>query len=226
MTTLVLAVTYGKAQFVFGWSGGYSPNHELNRMIYVYNEVNKHALSKEMAPIHWYQGMVIGFRSPEEGPYLELLYTRKRTKVESEWDSSGVAMTREIKALVNTWNFGIGYQSGGWRVGFSMDLGRYKGFGRRGPESGIGDQKWKRIWEVDNTRIYLFSVRLTCSETVYVERQIGGFVNVRLFAQLPGIGTELDVLDNWLFGSDLNFAMDQEQQIFNFGAAVTIAIGK
>lgn len=226
MITLVLAAAYGKAQFVFGWSGGYAPNHELNRMIYVYNEINKHNLTKEMGPLHWYQGPLIGVRTADEGAFMELLYSRKRTKVESEWDSSGVTMTREIKALCNTFNFGFGFQSDGWRIGASLDLGRFKGFGRRGAEDGIGDQKWKRIWEVDKTRLWLISVRLTCSETVYVEREIGGFVNVRLFAQLPGIGTDLDMLDDWLFGSDLNFGMNQEQNILNFGAAVTIAIGK
>src|SRR5688572_529835 len=96
-----------QAQFVLGWSAGWSPCRELNREIYVYNAING-ALSDKMEEVHWYQGPVIGLRMGEDGGFVELLYQRKRCKVASEWDSAGVTMTREMKTLCNTYNLGFG----------------------------------------------------------------------------------------------------------------------
>lgn len=224
LITCIAVTSSAHAQFVFGWSGGYAPCRELNREIYVYNAINS-ALNKPMGEVHWYQGPVIGFRSPDEGGFFELLYSRKRVKVTSEWDSSGVTMTRQMKVLCNTYNLGFGYQKNGWRIGVSLDGGRFKGFGRRGEKDGIGDRDWQRIWVVDKTRLYLFAIyRLYLAETIFVEKQQGIF-NVRLYAQLPGKSSNLDKLDEWLFGSDINFAMDQEQSFVNLGMSLTIAIG-
>lgn len=212
------------AQFIVGWSAGYAPTRELNREIYVYNAINGHNLSKEMAEIHWYQGPVVGWRIGNSESYVELLYNRKRSKVSAEFDSSGVLMTREMKTLINTWNFGFGLGNDQWTFGGSFDFGRYKGFGRRGVESTIGDESWQYLWHIDKTRILFVSVRLLLTETIFIERHFG-FMNVRLFTQIPGISVEMDGLDSWLFGGDLNFAMAQKQRPWNVGLMVTFSIG-
>lgn len=228
---LMLAVTAMvqlHAQFVFGWSGGWAPCRELNREIYVYNQVNKHGLGKEMEPVHWYQGPVIGFRKGEEdGAFVELLYCRKRCKVASEFDSSGVAMTRQIKTLCNTYNLGFGFQGGGWRIGMSFDAGRFKGFGRRGTADGIGDTAWDRIWVVDKKRLIGISIyRLYISESIFVEKSFAdGIINIRGYLQLPGTKAQLDRLDQFLFADELNFGEYQHQSFWNFGMSLTIAIG-
>ncbi len=226
LITILLLATFVplSAQFIIGWSGGYAPNRELNREIYVYNAINGHNLDKKMGEVHWYQGPVVGIRLPRDGGYVELLYNRKRSKVSSDFDSSGVAMNRELKTLLNTWNFGFGFGNDLWTIGGSFDVGRYKGFGRRGTSSGIGDLPWDRIWTLDNTRILFISVRTVITETIFVERHFG-FMNVRLFAQFPGVSTEMDGLDGWLFGSDLNYAKAQKQRPFNVGAMITLSIG-
>lgn len=216
------------AQFVFGWSGGWAPCRELNRELYVYNQINKHGLDKEMGAVHWYQGPVIGFRSGnDDGGFVELLYSRKRCKVGSEFDSAGVAMTREIKTLCNTYNLGFGFQAGDWRVGFSFDGGRYKGFGRRSAKDAIGDTEWDRIWVQDKKRLYGISIyRLYIAETVFVERIFAdGLINVRAYCQLPGTKAQFDGLDWFLFKQELNFGNYQEESFWNFGASVTFAIG-
>lgn len=224
----ILGMEQLHAQFVFGWSGGWAPCRELNREIYVYNQVNKHGLDKEMDAVHWYQGPVIGFRAgDEDGGFVELLYTRKRSKVASEFDSSGVAMTRQIKTLCNTYNLGFGFQSSGWRIGMSFDFGRFKGFGRRATVDGIGDTPWDRIWVLDKKRLIGISIyRLYISETVFVERSLAdGLINIRAYCQLPGTKAQLDGLDWFLFKDELNFGNYQEQSFWNFGASLTIAIG-
>lgn len=222
------AVVQVHAQFVFGWSGGWAPCRELNREIYVYNQVNKHGLDKEMDPVHWYQGPVIGIRSGnDDGPFFELLYNRKRAMVAAEFDSAGVAMTRQIKTLCNTYNLGMGVQGGGWRIGISFDAGRFKGFGRRGTVDGIRDLEWNRIWVLDKSRVLGISVyRLYISETIFVERSFAnGIVNLRAYCQLPGTKAQLDGLDWFLFRQELNFGNFQHQSFWNFGASLTIAIG-
>ena len=215
-----------QAQFVVGWSGGYALCRELNREIYVYNAVNGPNLDKEMQPVHWYQGVLIGFRSPGEGPFVELLYNRKRCKVTSEFDSSGIAMARELKVLCNTYNFGIGYKKNNWAIGLSWDFGRFKGKGRRGPQDAIADMGFERLWVQDRTRLIGIAVaRLFCQETIFVERSMGP-VGIRAYIQLPGTPNRMDGLDFWLFGQELNYAESQEERFVNFGAAITVTLGK
>lgn len=222
---LLLLSVAARAQFIIGWSGGYALCRELNREIYVYDQING-ALTKEMKPVHWYQGLVIGFQSPGDGPFGELTYNRKRAMVSSEWDSSGVEMTRQLKVLCNTFNLGFGYRNSGWTIGISCDLGRFKGKGRRGVKSSIGDQEFERLWVLDRTRLLGIAVyRLFAQETIFVERNFG-FINFRLYAQLPGMSSQLDGLDTWMFGQDLNFGMHQHERFFNLGAQVTFSIGK
>lgn len=222
---VLLSAREANAQFIIGWNAGYAPTRELNREIYVYNAINRHGLTKEMNEIHWFQGPVIGYRVQGDDGFVELCYNRKRSKVGAEFDSAGVGMSREMKTLVNTWNFGFGVGDENWTIGASFDFGRYKGFGRRGAQSGIGDQPWERLWTIDNTRLYVISVRLIMSETIFIERHFG-FMNLRVFAQFPGITSELDGLDYWLFGADLNYGMTQRQKIFNVGAMLTLSIGR
>jgi hypothetical protein len=212
------------AQLIFGWSGGYAPVRELNREIYIYNQINGHNLKDEMSEVHWFQGPVTGFRfQNNDGPFVELLYSRKRCKVESQFDSAGVEMNRQIKTLCNTWNFGFGVTTGNWTFGMSLDLGRFKGFGRRGPSSSIGENSWQRLWVVDNSRVAFISVRLIMMETIFIERKMG-FLRVRLFAQLPGMGKTMDGLDDWLFGAPLNWELAQKQQFVNTGISVFISL--
>lgn len=223
---LLALITIGeaRAQFIVGWSAGYAPTRELNREIYVYNAINGHNLTKEMNEVHWYQGPVVGFRYTASDGFIELLYNRKRTVVGSEFDSSGVEMTRELKTLLNTWNFGIGRGNEEWTIGCSFDFGRYKGFGRRGTKSAIGDVAWDKLWVLRSTRILFISTKLVLTETIFIERHFE-FINVRLFAQFPGISVEMDGLDSWLFGGDLNYASAQKQRPFNIGTSITFSIG-
>jgi len=214
------------AQFIVGWSGGWAPSRELNREIYVYNLLNGPNLKKEMGEVHWYQGVVAGFTTPGEGKFVELLYNRKRCLVTSEFDSAGVPMQRQLKVLCNTWNLGIGFRSDGWTVGLSWDFGRFKGKGRRGPESGIGDLPFDRLWVLDKTRLLgIAAARLFCQETIFVQRDFGP-VGVRAFVQIAGTYNDMDGLDAWLFGGDLNYAVAQRQGFANFGVAVTVKVGK
>ena len=213
------------AQFVFGWSGGYAMPHELNREIYIYNAING-ALKKEMPEVHWYQGPVIGFRSGNDGPYVELLYNRKRALVASEFDSSSVPMRRELKVLYNTWDLGVGYKSNGWGIGTSFDAGRFKGKGRRGPEATIGDQDFEKLWVLDKTRLLGIAVyQLSIAQTVWVERSFGP-ATLRFYFQFPWMRSQMEGLDTWLFGGQLNFKTYNVDRFTNFGTSLTIYLGK
>lgn len=213
------------AQFVFGWTGGYGSPRELNREIYIYNAING-ALKKEMPQVHWFQGPVIGFRAGGDGGYVELLYHRKRTLVASEFDSSNVAMRRELKVLYNTWNLGFGYNPNGWGIGTSIDAGRFKGKGRRGPEETIGDQDFKKLWVTNKTRMLGIAVyQLSLAQTVWVERSFGP-ATLRFYFQFPWMRSQMEVLDYWLFGGQLNYKTYSVDRFVNFGTSLTIKLGK
>jgi hypothetical protein len=214
------------AQFMIGWNAGYGNARELNREIYIYDAINRSGLKKEMKEVHWNQGPAIGFRAGGDGGFLELIYSRKKAMVSSTFDSASVPFTRQMKVYSNTWNLGFGMNKSGWGIGMSFDFGRFKGFGRRGPEDGIKDVAWKRLWVLDRTRLLGIAVaRLYITETFFVERKVGIF-SVRLYAQLFGMREQLDGLDSWLFGADLNYAMPSEEHFNNYGIAVFINLGK
>lgn len=213
-------------RFILGWSGAYATPHELNRELYVYNAINRSGLKKEMKMVHLNQGPAIGMRFGDE-KYFELLYSRKRSLVASEFDSSGVAMTRQLKVLLNTWNFGIGINKNGWGIGTSIDLGRFKGKGRRGPEDGIKDQDFKKLWVLDSKRLVGIAIyQLTLAETFYVERSFGNFMGLRLYAQIQYTKIQMDGLDAWLFGGGLNYAEFNSDRFNNYGAMLYFNFGK
>ncbi len=212
----------GNAQFMIGYTAGHCSPRELNREIHIYNVLNTE-LTKKMHEINWFQGPTIGVRSRSD-VYFELMYSRKKASTFSKFDSSGVDMMRQMKVYGNTLNFGFGTRIDGWAFGGSMDFGRFKGFGRRGPEASIKDLAWQRLWVVDNNRILGISVRLYFAFTFYVEKTIG-IATIRLYSQQLAFKQGMDGLDNWLYGAGLNFGKDQEDSFRNTGIAVYLNIG-
>lgn len=220
---LLLFTAPASAQFMIGYNVGHCNLRELNREIYVYNKLNT-TLTKEMHEIHWYQGPTIGIRTPGN-VFFEFMYTRKKASTSSSFDSSGVDMKRQVKVYGNTFNFGIGYRTDdGWGIGGSMDFGRFKGFGKRGPEETIKDAEWKRLWVQDNTRLVGISVRLYFSATFWVEKTFG-IATVRLYTQPMAFKQTMDGLDTWLFGAELNYAKGNDESFKNTGIAVYLNIG-
>jgi hypothetical protein len=216
------------SQFLLGYTAGHTGLRELNREIHIYNEINGSALAKEMHPLHWYQGPTIGFRTGD-AVFFELTYNRKRVRTESSFDSSGVAMHRQIKVYCNTFNFGFGAMVDGWGFGGSMDFGRFKGFGRRGPEETLKDTPWQRLFVVDNTRLAGISVRLYFAATFWVERRVG-IVSVRLFTQPLAFRQPMDGLDRWFFPNryyltHMDYAQPNEEHFLNSGISVFLNIG-
>lgn len=226
LCTLAVSGLSAQKRFVIGWSGGYAFPNELNRELYIYDAINRPNLKKEMPLVHWYQGPALGMRFGDD-LYFEMLYTRKRSFVASEFDSSGVAMTRQLKVLLNTWNFGLGIRSNGWGIGTSFDFGRFKGKGRRGPEASIKDQDFQNLWVLDNRRLVGFAVyKFTIAETFYIEHSLGSFAGLRLYAQLHYTKMQMDGLDPWLFGRGLNYFVNNEARFTNVGAMLYFNLGK
>jgi hypothetical protein len=217
----LLFIVQTNAQFMIGYTAGHCSPRDLNREIYVYNVLNNPV--KPMKEINWFQGPTFGFRTPGS-PYFELMYSRKKATTESTFDSAGVVMNRQMKVYGNTFNFGFGARVDGWAFGASMDFGRFKGFGRRGPEETIKDQDWRRLWVVDNTRLLGISVRLYFAATIYVEKTFG-IMSVRLYTQPLAFKQPMDGLDRWLFGADLNYANPNEEAFKNTGIAIYLNLG-
>lgn len=212
------------SQIIVGWSGGYGSPHELNRVIHVYNAVNGSGLKKEMQPVHWSQGLAGGIRLGDEF-FFELLYSRKRIGVHSEFDSSGVAFERQLKVLSNTWNFGFGFRDEHLALGMSLDFGRFKGFGRRGPAESIGDLEYQRLWVLDKSSVVFLSAnRFYVASTLFAEIKFG-VIALRGYFQLALVKNQMEMLDAWMLGSALNYAMYQKDKYSSAGLMVSIQFG-
>ncbi|MEO5642134.1 MAG: hypothetical protein ABIS12_02345 [Bacteroidia bacterium] len=234
LLVLLIFAVKANAQFLIGYTGGHTGLHELNREIYIYNEINGSNLKERMHPIHWFQGPTIGVKMGDE-VYFEFLYTRKKARTESSFDDTlGVPYHRQIKVYCNTFNFGIGKKVGDWSFGGSLDFGRFKAFGRRGPEASLKDSTWTRLFIVDNSRIIGISVRLYFATTIWVERTFG-IATIRLYTQPFAFRQEMDGLDNWFFpnryasdpggGAHMNFAKPNEEHFLNTGISIFLNIG-
>lgn len=223
------------AQLIIGYNGGHTGLRDLNREIYVYNQINAHQLDKPMHELHWFQGPVVGFRTPGS-PYFEMTYNRKKVRTQSVFtdSTSGQEYNRQIKVYCNTFNFGFGVRVDDWSFGGSMDFGRFKGFGRRGPSASIKDTTWTRLFVVDNTRLIGISVRLYFAATFWVERTVG-ILTVRLYTQPLAFRQPMDGLDNWFFpnrysadpggGGYIDYASPNEQNFLNSGISIFLNIG-
>ena len=223
-----LLVNVTHAQFVIGWSAGYANSHELNRTIHVYNSVQSSTLSKEMQMVHFNHGLIAGFRFGGDDGFAELLYSRKVASVSAEADSSGVTLERQLKVLSNTWNLGGGYRiTENFRIGMSFDLGRFKGKGRRGPKSSIGDQEFEKLWVLDNTRIFgIHAYKLYCATTAFAELNFG-MVGFRVYYQWALTKNKMDGFDYWLLsGQTLNWEESLYDKFSNAGVMLTLQIGK
>lgn len=212
------------AQFYVGWNGAHGNPRELNREIYVYNTVNRSGLTKEMANVHWSQGLVLGYKTTGD-VFFDLQYIRKAAVVSSEFTSNGVDMKRQIKTQLNTLNFGAGVQSGSFVFGGSFDFGKYKGKGKRDDKTLIKKDDWTKLWVVDGS----FLVKCTPGLTAFIGYQPGR-LGVRLFYQFQLFRLQYDRLDPWLFGAPLNgtpdFPFAQEDRFNNLGIEATFSFGK
>jgi hypothetical protein len=215
------------AQLIFGWSAGYANPKEINRAIHVYNSVHSQTLSKEMQPVHFNHGLVAGYRIGSDG-FVELLYTRKVATVSAQADSAGVLLERQLKVLSNTWNFGGGVAlDSRLRIGLSVDVGRFKGRGRRGPESTIGDQEFQKLWVLDDTRLLGISAyKLYMASTVFAEMDFG-LIGLRVYYQFAFLRNQMERLDSWLLsGQTLNWGTYLDDKFSNAGVMLTLQLGK
>ncbi|HTL82796.1 MAG TPA: hypothetical protein VL651_13880 [Bacteroidia bacterium] len=219
------------SQVILGWSGGYAPDREINRNIYVYNTINTPGLTKQMPEMHYYQGPVVGFRAASDDGYLELLWNRKWASVSSEFDSSGVPMQRELRSRVNTFNWGGAYSIDGWSAGMSFDFGFCKGMGKRAAKDGFKDRDYEWLWTPEHF-LRLVNRILPDGNTIWIERDLGKFAAVRIYAQMFWIATDLtseksgNKIDYWFFGSELNYANPMVQRFNNYGLEIFLKLGK
>jgi hypothetical protein len=232
---VLLFAINGQAQLIIGYTAGHTGLRDLNREIYVYNQINAHQLDKSMHELHWFQGPVVGFRTPGN-VYFELTYNRKKASTRSVFTdtASGTEFNRQIKVYCNTYNFGVGFRADGWSFGGSMDFGRFKGFGRRGPGSSIKDTAWTRLFVVERTRIIGISVRLYFAATFWVERTVG-IATIRLYTQPLAFKQPMDGLDSWFFPNryatdpaghgDMDFGAPNEEHFLNSGISIFLNIG-
>jgi hypothetical protein len=223
LTVLLIPITTSAQSLIVGYNAGYGFARDLNRELYIYNAINGHQIKKEMGPAHWFKGPTAGFRIGNEAFY-ELLYTWKACNVHSEFDSANVPFVRQLRVYQYSFQHAMGIRVGNVSFGASVDYGRFRGKGRRGPESGIKDQEWEMIWKNENP-FGLLSLVIPTRYTLFTEFH-WGLGAVRLFCQFAPMQSDLGYLDHWLFGTYLNYGKYMRDHFTNFGVMVSLHVGR
>ncbi|MCX6312775.1 MAG: hypothetical protein NT084_14225 [Bacteroidetes bacterium] len=211
------------SQFIVGWNGGYAFVPDLNKEIYIYNEINKSGLKKEMNLVHLNHGPALGARIGGD-LFYEFLYSWKGASVTSKFDSANVPMVRQLKVYQYSFNFGFGFRANGWTIGASFDFGRFRGKGRRGTEANIKNIAFEKLW-TDPNPFGLLSRIVPVHYTIFAEYKykIFGF---RPYVQFAAMKIDLGTLDYWLLGTYLNYGEFMQEKFVNCGMMVSIQIGK
>lgn len=219
---LVLIVPdYAFSQFnlQFGYGVAYASPSEINRLIYVYNNVNRASITKEMAKVHFFHGYTVGITYGDRFK-IELSRTARRSDVVAEGEVNGEKRYRQLRIMSNT--IGLGCQlalSRQWTVGLNYDVGNFKGFGR---SAAVGDKpKLTRLFTLDNSIV----ARTQMGFTFFAQRNFGR-LSARLYWQWQLLQKRLDIVDSWMLNGQQIIEDSQLQgKMSNLGFQVFFRIG-
>jgi hypothetical protein len=217
---LMSTALYGQFNLQLGYGIAYGNPSDLNRLIYVYNNVQGDNLTKKMPKVHFLHGYTIGVSIGSDFKF-EIHRTSRRGNVMAEATVNGVDYIRQLQIISNTLNFGASFApSPKWDFGASLDIGNFKGFGRTGPAA--DKLKYERLFVLDNSLI----MRTRFGFTVFAQRNFGR-LSARLYWQWMPFTKSLDGLDSWLLnGQQIIENHHLEDKMSNLGLEVFFRIGK
>lgn len=217
---LLANVSYGQVNLQLGYGMAYANPADLNRLIYVYNNVQGDNLTKQMPKVHFLHGYTIGVSFGSELK-LEVHRTSRRGNVTAKATVNGEDYIRQLQIISNTLNFGFSYApSAKWDFGASLDIGNFKGFGRTGPAA--DKLKYERLFVLDNSLI----MRTRFGFTAFAQRNFGR-ISARLYWQWMPFTKPLDRVDSWMLnGQQIIENHHLEDKLSNLGLEVFFRIGK
>ncbi len=236
VTLLFLVAEKSEAQFFFraGYNVGFANPREINRVIYVHNQINSiyYATGNDLNQIKTFGGLQIAMGSEfSEGSGWEMSWTNKHDVVKSEFQFNGQTINRELKVRSN--NFGIGFYGGSKNISFggSLDFGNFKGFYKRAPSDSIKSAKYVSVFQNDlvyggssDNASHDILRTLQMGFTPFIQLKAGP-VGLRLFYQWQFVHLPIDNIDNKLLGGDIEQDNQLEDKFNNFGLLFFIQLG-
>jgi len=219
--------SFASAQFLIGYKAGYWNPNEINRVIYLYNTVNntgKNHIDKEMPKLHLNTGVTIGYSfNLDNEAIFELRWSNKHSVISSHFESGGQPYERDFKVRSNMLEFGFGRTKEHYRYGGSLDLGNFKGWGRKGPESDPG--KYVKLFQLDPSPLVRTQVGFT--GWFQFDYKIAG---IRLYYQFAAMKMKFDSFDQWMLGTPVipNYIAPKalEDRASNIGLEINFLLGK
>lgn len=207
----------------FGYGVSYCNPGDINRLIYVYNNVNRASITKEMPKVHFMHGYDLGVTFGDRFK-IEIHRTSRRANVMAEGMVNGESRFRQLRIISNTMGFGFGAAvSRRWDLGFSIDIGNFKGFGRTGAKG--ENPKYDRLFIINDMAGKQIS-RVQFGFTMYAQRNFGRF-GARLYWQWQAIKKPLDRIDSWMLNGQQIIENHQlEDKVSNLGFQLLFRLGK
>ncbi len=235
VTLLILFKEKSNAQFFFraGYNVGFANPHEVNRVIYVHNQINSsyYASGNDLNEIKNFGGIHIAMGSEfEKNSGWEMSWTNKHSVSKSEFQFQGQKVNRYLKVRTN--NFSLGFYGGGDVVAFggSLDFGNFKGFYKRTDDTSQ-NKKYVPVFQnqvdfggasdlPDHNMLRTSQMAFT----PFIQFK-GGPFGLRIFYQWQFIRLPIDNIDNKLLGGDIEAYNDLQDKMNNFGVLLFIQLG-
>ncbi|MEI7801323.1 MAG: hypothetical protein WCI97_01635 [Bacteroidota bacterium] len=235
VTLLFLVSEKSDAQFFFraGYNVGFTNPKEVNRVIYIHNQINSiyYASGKEMSKVNNFGGIQIAMGSEfEKNSGWEMSWTNKHHVSKSEFQYQAQTVNRYLKVRTN--NFGLGFYGGSDHIAFggSLDFGNFKGFYKRTDDT---SKNAKYVSVFQNQLVFGGSSdqadhsilrTLQMGFTPFIQLKSGP-IGLRIFYQLQFMNMPLDNIDNRLVGADIETDNQLEDKMSNFGLMLFIQLG-
>lgn len=235
VTTLIVVSEKSEAQFYFraGYNIGLTNPNELNRVIYIHNQINSlyYLSGKEMNSVKDFGGIQIAMGSEfDESSGWEMSWTNKHHVSKSDFIYQGQKVNRYLKVRTN--NFGIGFYGGSdhLSIGGSLDFGNFKGFYKRTDDT---SKNAKYVSVFQNQLVFGGSSdeedhgllrTLQMGFTPFIQYKAGP-LGIRLFYQWQFMNLPLDNIDNKLVGADIEQDNVLQDKMNNFGLMLFLQLG-
>lgn len=234
-SVLFLISENSNAQFFFraGYNVGLTNPKELNRVIYIHNQINSiyYVSGKEMNKVKNFGGIQIAMGSEwEENSGWEMSWTNRHHVSKSDFIFQGQKVNRYLKVRSN--NFGLGFYGGSENIaiGGSLDFGNFKGFYKREDDTSR-NAKYVSVFQnksvfggTSDDADHNIIRTLQMGFTPFIQFKAGP-VGLRLFYQWQFMKLPIDNIDNKLLGADIEEYNYLEDKMSSFGLMLFLQFG-
>jgi len=227
---------FSSAQFYFrpGYSVGLCNPREINKVIYVHNQINSeyYTTGKKLPEIRTFGGLAVAIGSESDhNTGWELQWQNKHDIVKSEFEFQGQTIERHLKIRSNMLSLGLYGGNKHFALGGSLDFANFKGFYKRAPKDSIDKADYVYVFQ---TKPAMGGSTDEKEKNILLTSQMGltlfgqytyGPLGARIFYQFQLMNKDIDNLDSRLLGGKIQTDNDLEDRFNNFGILLFLRLG-